>query len=145
MLAIAVFFVVSTSGFEMEQCQACLEEDVCEYCIKAAEDGSQVGVCDCNDIDVDLYGDCEDSHWNAKVTKASACNMLAYPKTAPIAIFLVVLLSMIIVTTGCVVVFRFMFRNFGCGWFRALKDERRKEMVNLNAMNLNAMKDHDVI
>ena len=127
------------SGFEMEQCQACLEEDVCEYCIKAADDGSQVGVCDCNDEDVDLYGDCVDSHWNAKVTKASACNLLAYPRTAPTLIFLLALLSIIIVTTGCVVVSKFMYRNLCC-CFRVVKEDRRKEMVNLNAM-----KDHEVL
>lgn len=132
--AIACALLPQTShGFALELCQACLEEDVCNYCIKDIGKKT-VGVCDCNDDDLTQYGDCEDVKWGvAKVNNAAACNLLAYPKTAEASIALILLIIVVIFCTGFVVVTQFIRSKICCCCRKRSPDDKNTEMPNLKA------------
>jgi hypothetical protein len=140
-LCLAIFAVAcsllprGSHAFELDACLACLEEDVCNYCIKDFGERKQA-VCDCNPEETAEYGDCEDeSKWGANVNTAAGCNLLAYPKTAEVSIGLILLLIVVIFCTGCVVVSQFVHRNLCCCCGKGSKDGGRNntEMPNLKA------------
>jgi hypothetical protein len=111
-------------GFELEQCEACLAGDKCTYCIKDVAE-KRVGVCDCNDEEVVEYGDCQDvNKWVGSVSGvATSCNLLAYPKTTEVSVALIILITIIIFMTGCVVVSQFLHRRLCCSCGSKRKDK----------------------
>jgi hypothetical protein len=123
-----------SQAFELDLCLACLQEDVCNYCIKDFGEKT-VGVCDCNKDETDQYGDCEDESQWASVNTAAGCNVLAYPKTAEVSIGVILLLIVVIFCTGCVVVSQFVHRNLCCCCRKGNKDDGKNntEMPNLKA------------
>jgi hypothetical protein len=122
----AVFFPGSNRvhGFELEQCESCLAEDKCSYCVKDFAE-KRVGVCDCNDEDVAQYGDCQDANqWVGTVSGVpTSCNLLAYPKTTEVSVALIILITIIIFMTGCVVVSQFLHRRLCCSCCGRRKDK----------------------